>query len=374
MKKFFLGILLVIFPILKIFPQLSNFLSDPVATENTKHCIDLIYDFSFDEAKSLQKTLQRSYPDHPAPYFLKGLITYWENFPLLSGDPAADQFVDIMDEAIRKAGIMNQDNRYPLEGLFFDLFGRAFKAMFWADNGKYTKLIPDLHRMYSNTIKGFDLKDEFVEFYFSCGLYNYYIEAYPEAHPAAKPLLAFMRDGDRELGLHQLQYAIEHCTYLKAEALLFMSIIQLNYESDPDAASEYAAVLYWNYPHNVYYWSHYIIIQLHRGKYEEVKLLLAKNSVGENKFKMMTTLLAEAFVEEHTSGNRISATEKYNMCLDMLEVYGDFGNMFKAICYMGLSRIAESMHDDILSEKYRKQAERHTGYKFILDGPPKGSG
>jgi len=61
------------------------------------------------------------------------------------------------------------------------LFGRAFKAMFWADNGKSGKVVPDLRTMYKRTKEGFELKDRFVEFYFSTGLYNYYIEAYPEA-------------------------------------------------------------------------------------------------------------------------------------------------------------------------------------------------
>lgn len=373
MKKFCLGILLILLTFSRAFPQISNFLSDPVATEQAKRCIELTYDFSFDEAKILQKSLHRSYPEHPAPDFLEGLIIYWEHFPLMAGDPAVESFIDIMDEAVRKADLLNQDNEYPIEGVFFDLFGRAFKAMFWADNGKYGKLIPDLHRMYSNMLKGFDLKDDFVEFYFSCGLYNYYIEAYPDAHPASKPLLAFMRDGDRELGLLQLQYAIDNCIYLKAEALLFMSIIQLDYEADPDAASEYAAELYRNYPHNAYYWGHLIVIQLHRGKYEDVKLLLAKNSVGNSKFKKMITLLAEAFIGEQTNGNKNMASQKYEACLEIAEDYDDLGDMYKAICYMGLSRIAGSDHNISLREKYRKEAEKHTRYKIILDGPPQGS-
>jgi hypothetical protein len=183
--------------------QLS-YLERPDLLDKVKQCLLLTYNFSFQEARQVQLELAEETPGHPAPLFLEALIIYWENFPLLPENEATRQFVELMDRTVELArGFLNGENNY-LEGVFFDLFGRAFKAMFWADNGRSSKVIPDLPVMYRQTKAGFELKELFQEFYFSTGLYNYYIEAYPEAHPVYKPLVAFMQGGNKKLGLEQV--------------------------------------------------------------------------------------------------------------------------------------------------------------------------
>ena len=211
------------------------------------------YNFSFERARYYQHKLEQNSPEHPAPYFLKAMIVYWENFPLTPENPNSLLFIDLLNQSVDLAKPMQEREATRLEGIFFDLFGRAFKAMFWADNGKPGKLLPDLGTMYSHTKEGFELKDQFSEFYFSTGLYNYYVQAYPEAHPVYKPLTSFMQDGDRVLGLKQLNYAIDHTSFVKVESLLFMTLIQLNYENDLALASRYAERLYRSYPKNTYF-------------------------------------------------------------------------------------------------------------------------
>ena len=357
-------------------PALSaqvSFLDKPAALKKSKKCLELIYNFSFDEASAIQADLLKSYPENPAPYFMKGLIIYWQNFPLLPDNPASETFIKMMDEAIHKAGAMKEDPIYFTEGTFFDLFGRAFKAMYWADNGKATKLIPDLGSMYSNTIKGFELKEEFVEFYFSCGLYNYYIEAYTEAHPIYKPLVSFMKDGDKQTGLLQLQYAIDNCIYVKAEALLFMSIIQLNYENDLSSASKYAGQLYNTYPHNSYYWGLNIIILMHLGRFNEVIQLLSENAIHDNSFKQLIILLARAYIDEHTSQNTDHALSNYEKGIEIADRFEVFGDLYKAIAYMGLSRLAGRDNNETQEKKFKNLAEKHTNYNYIISGTGNGS-
>ena len=239
-----------------------SYLERPDLLEKVEVCIQHTYGFSFDEARDIQAELSSETPGHPAPVFLEALIVYWENFPLLPAKEASEEFVDLMDRVVEMAKELREDTLRYTEGVFFDLFGRAFKAMFWADNGKSGKVIGDLGNMYRYTKKGFDMKDDFVEFYFSTGLYNYYIEAYPEAHPAYKPVVSFMHKGDRELGLEQLIYAIDHTIFLKVESILFMSIIQLKYEGDLDAARSYAERLVNEFPRNTFYQGHLVIILL----------------------------------------------------------------------------------------------------------------
>ena len=126
--------------------------------EEVEICLQHTYGFSFDEAKRIQSSLSSATPGHPAPVFLEAMIVYWENFPLLPSKEASEQFVNLMDKVTEMANELMKDTLTYTEGVFFDLFGRAFKAMFWADNGKSGKVIGDLGNMYRDTKKGFDLK------------------------------------------------------------------------------------------------------------------------------------------------------------------------------------------------------------------------
>ncbi|MCK4748845.1 MAG: hypothetical protein KAT15_17445, partial [Bacteroidales bacterium] len=250
---------------------------------------------------------------------------------------------------------------------FFDLFARALKAMYWADNGKSGKLVPDLRTMYNHTRAGFELKEEFSEFYFSTGLYNYYIEAYPEAHPVYKPLVAFMQDGDRELGLVQLNHAINHSIYLRVEATLFMSLIQLKYENDLNTAAIFAERLYREYPHNIFYQGHLVTILLHQHRYDRVGEVLHEIGSQEDDYSEMIRQLAGAFREEKAEGNDIMAGKKYQRTIDLAGSFGPFADIFKAMGYMGLSRLHETRGLHSEAKRYARKASNLTVYRFILD-------
>ncbi|MEA3462814.1 MAG: hypothetical protein U9R49_13085 [Bacteroidota bacterium] len=344
-----------------------TYLDRPDLLEKVETCIQHTYGFSFGEARDIQAELSKASPGHPAPVFLEALIVYWENFPLLPSNKASEQFVSLMDGVIEMAKELREDSLTYTEGVFFDLFGRAFKAMFWADNGKSGKVIGDLGNMYRYTKKGFDLKEEFVEFYFSTGLYNYYIEAYPEAHPAYKPFVSFMHKGDRELGLEQLGHAIDHAVFLKVEAILFMSIIQLKYQDDLNTAAIYAEKLVRQFPGNIMYQGHLIIILLYQQRYSQVKDLLLETADQKDRYSEMTRTLAGAFLAEKVSGDETSARTGYLECIEYAESFGPFAEVYEAIAYMGLSRLHEKQRLQKEADAYARKASRLTNYAFILD-------
>jgi hypothetical protein len=272
-----------------------------------------------------------------------------------------------MDKSISLAETLMQQKITHVEGVFFDLFGRAFKAMFWADNGKPAKVIPDLRTMYNHTREGFDLKDELNEFYFSTGLYNYYIEAYPEAHPVYKPLVSFMDGGNRELGLKQLNHAIQHTIYLKVEATLFMSLIQLNYEDDLNSAAIYAERLHMDFPDNVYYQGHLVTILLHLHRFDRVTVVINHMESQNDSYSDMIRSLASAFQAEMNEEDDLKAGKLYQQVIEHAESIGPFANNFKAMGYMGLSRLHEQKRLDGEASRYARKASKLTVYKFILE-------
>jgi len=343
----------------------SGYLSKPELMAMADSCLEHTYNFSFTEARAYQQKLKQLSPHHPAPFFLEALILYWEEFPLTPEKESSDRFIELMDGCVKQAENMLSDEKLYLEGVFFELFGRAFQAMFWADNGKSGKVIPDLGPMYGQTKEGFLLKDQFIEFYFSTGLYNYYIEAYPEAHPIYTPVLSLMHEGDRELGLRQLNYAIENTTFLKVESLLFMSLIQLNYEQDLNTAALYAERLHRSYPHNIYYQGLLAIIQLHRKHYHRAEEILVIMEGQNDDYSKMIMAIVRASISEN-GGNGKNAEKLYLSTIELAESIGSFADLFQAAGYMGLSRLYEDRGMKTEAKKYTRKAEIHTNYKFIL--------
>lgn len=345
----------------------TTYLDKPHLLQRVDSCLQNTYNFNFARARQFQRELSASTPDHPAPHFLEALIIYWENFPLMTEGEQAERFIDRMERSVELAGGFLENDRTYLEGVFFDLFGRAFQAMFWADNGKPARVIPDLGTMYRHTVEGFELKERFSEFYFSTGLYNYYIEAYPKAHPVYKPLVSFMRKGDRELGLKQLDHAIKNTIYLKVESMLFMSLIHLNYEKDLNTAAIYAEKLYREYPRNIYYQGHLVNILLYQRRFGHAEEVLGSMKSQEDPYSDMIRTLGEAFLDEQRTGNLGGAEKGYRRTLSLAGSFGPIANTHMAIAYMGLSRIYRKKGLQGEAGRFARKASNHTVYSFILE-------
>jgi len=344
----------------------DRLLAHPDRLDLVNECLQKTYNYHFTEARALQQKLYKADPLHPAYTFLDALIYYWENFPLIGSGPKSDLFIQKLDKTIDLADAMLEKNPDELEGLFFDLFGRAFRAMYWSDNGHPGKVIADLDNMYRVTVEGFDLVDEFNEFYFSTGLYNYYIEAYPRAHPVYKPVAALLRDGDTELGLRQLKYAIDHTTYLRVESLLFMTLLQLNYEKNFTLALNYASELYRSFPNNVYYMTTYAIILLRTGNYALAEVIGGKlDNIGQP-FPSMAGKLIKAYLDEKYYFSYSRAKKEYAQVISETEEFGPFADQYAAIAWMGLARINKRYGDTQVANRCYKKAGSLTSYEYIL--------
>jgi hypothetical protein len=365
MKYLSLGLLVFILS----FPGISqeSILDMPLIQEKVENCLASTYNYEFSKARALQKEIREELPKHPVTNFLNALIIYWENMPLLPKDPQADEFLSSMQRSVRKSKLLLKEDPNSVEGVFFDLHARAFMVMFWADNGKPARVLKEIDNLYRRTMQGKDMKEKFNEFYFSSGLYSYYIEAYVELHPIYKPVAVLFRKGDKEIGLEELQRAIDSTTYIQVEALLFMSLLQLNYEKEMDQALEYAAVLYNNYPKNTYYIGHYLMILLYQDEFELAQVILEGLGQKEDKYSHMIYTIMQGFIIENNLNNLTDAKSNYLDGIEIAEEFGPFADIYKAIAYAGLSRISLKTKNKKLSKKHRRKSKSLSNYEFILD-------
>lgn len=342
-------------------------LDNPAVLEDARECLADIYNFDFPSARyHLQKVKQYS-PQHPAVPFLKALVVYWENFPITPGHEKEELFLKTMEQSIKSSELWADYDEDELEAIFFDMISRAFFVMYWADNGKPGKVFPHLNRMYRHVMEGFELKDIFNEFYFTTGLYNYYVIAYPEKHPAYAPVVALFKNGNKKEGLTQLEYCAENSVFLRVEARFFLSLLYMNYELNYHQATRHAAELYREFPSNSYYLGKYLEFLLYDKKYFLAPVLISKLKDRESSFDQMQYHLYSAFYLEKVKKSYIQAKRSYATALNLAAEYGDFAGTYEAIALMGLGRMEASWGNHKEAGRYFRKAKNKTSYRYILD-------
>ena len=335
--------------------------------EEIKICLASTYSFRFDEAKDALAPIENYSPNHPVVQFIRAFIIYWENYPLTPGHPKEADFLKNMEDCIKISEDWYKRAPDELEAIFFDMFSRAFYVMYWSDNGKPAKVFPHLNILYHHTLQGFDLKEKFNEFYFTTGLYNYYVQAYPEKHPVYKPVVMLFREGDREKGKEQLAYCAENSVFLRVEARFFLSLLHLNYESDLETASLHAAELYREFPDNSYYAGKYLEILLFNKKFFFAPVILEKMKGWHDDFSQMQYFLYHAYYLEKCEKDLESAKKEYKKALELSEHFGDFTMPYNAVAYMGLARYYQWKGNASLSNRFFRQAKMATSYAYILE-------
>ena len=58
--------------------------------------IDYIYNLQFDKAREVYSGIVTLYPYHPKVFLLKGIITYWEDYPMHHTDLSHILFEEVI--------------------------------------------------------------------------------------------------------------------------------------------------------------------------------------------------------------------------------------------------------------------------------------
>jgi hypothetical protein len=335
--------------------------------------VDKSYNSEFDEAEKIYKEVERRAPGHPASPLLMGLNYYYKYYPLTPASPGATPFENTVKEAIRRAGVMLEKNDEDIEAQAMDMISRSLLNMYYVDNGNSFKAIPQIMPIYREVIKGFTLKEKLNEFYFTTGLYNYYREAYPEAHPVYKPIASLLQHGNKVLGIKQLQYAADSCAFLRNEALNFLKIIYLNYENNPEKALLYARRLYEKYPANLAFLADYAETLLLSRQYEKAKspIVMMLNRSNKDLATIMKALILKGIYEEKERKDMGTAEKNYLSGMKAGEDLGPSLDAYRAYACLGLARVYKFNGNSDKSQDYRKKGEgyAHYQYFFRLDQP-----
>jgi len=344
----------------------GQILQDPAEMQRVKKGVESVYSCDFEEAHSTLRYLEKKFPGHPIVYLFRGIVLYWEKFPLISGTREGLEYEDCLHKGLLLAEGKLKARPADAEYLISALGNAGFLLLYYADNGESGKVISMAPKTYQWVMKSFDFTNTYKDFFFVTGLYNYYREAYADAHPVYKPVMVFFPSGDKKLGLKQLKTAADSSIFLMAESANFLAGIYQSFEKNPVQALYYSRSLMQNYEKNMMFKTSYIRDLLVIKKYGEAESLLngiPYNSV--NKFFQGLVDIFRGIIQEKKYSNMKIAEQLYWAGISKTEAYGDFAKDYASYGYFGLSRIYQKAGNAKLSRQYHKKAKDLSTFEHI---------
>jgi len=343
----------------------GQILKDAGSLSMVRKCVEYTYNMQFSEARDFLKSIDQKYPVHPVPSLLRGMIIYWENYPLLSTSSSRSLYESEMRKCIRLCE-ENKNLEDDPEYLLASLCARGMLLLFYSENDLSREVIPLASSTYRYIRRSFHYTSVYSDFYFFTGLYNYYREKYPETYPVYKPLALLFPGGDISRGLNELRTAAGSSIVLGAESSMFLSGIFMSFEDKLNEASLYISRLSEKYPGNLQYRAFFIKNLLLEKKFDEAEKLIRASSVkSDNSFFRVQLLIFDAILQEKKYQNFDRARELYSRGLNELSSFGSYGDEYAAYCWFGLSRISEIENDQKARKSARNKAEQLADFEKI---------
>jgi hypothetical protein len=350
--------IIIFFALLLIsIPVQSQILKDSSSIKLVKKGIDYVYNFQFSNAEKVSEEIRKLYPEHPINNLFRGMITYWRNYPLITTSVARDEFESEMRKCIDICS-KNKNKEMEAEMLLVNLCARGFLLLFYTDNDMSFEVFPLARSTYQCIRRSFDFTANFLDLYFFTGIYNYYREAYPDAHPVYKTLAFIFPKGSKEKGLADLQIVSKKSIILKAESYAFLTDIFLYFENDFQKATFYSKSLHGLYPHNPHYLGAYIKNLLLIKRYDEAERIILSSENIDNAFFQAQLSIFKGIIQEKKYHDADQAKEFYTYGIRHISTYREFGNEYASYAYFGLSRISEIDGDIPNKKNYRKLAQK----------------
>jgi len=326
-----------------------------------------IYNMDFEGAEEAYKKIASLYPDHPVLDLYSGMMIYWKNFPMIPSSGESLEFEDRMRRCIEKSeNYPPPGNGYEAEYLLSNISARGLLLLFFADNDLSNNVIPLVTSSYRPLMKTFNYSSNYPDFYYFTGVYNYYRDAYPRVYPVYKTVAFLFPAGDLAKGLKQLEICGNESMALRAEAIVMLYWIRMNFEMDFKAALPFAEYLNNSYPNNPLYRVFYIKNLLLLKQYNKAENIISASPTRRNdEFYNGVSYIFRGIIAEKKYKDNVLASSYYKTGIGILGRFGSYTNEYAAYGYFGLSRIGEDSADKHERKVNHRKAMELADFKKI---------
>jgi len=343
----------------------AQLLYDPATQGLVLEAIDHIYNYEFASVEPVARQIRSKYPNHPVNAMLKAMQLQWQYLPVKDNRAMSGQYATLLEECINKAKVLEKNEKTRPEAAFFSMAGHGYIALVHNYNDEKMKAASEAKKAYDYVMAGFKYMEHNPEFYFSSGLYNYYMIRYPEDHPIVKPILLFFKDGNREEGLRQMDIASRKGVFTRTESAFYLARIYLKHEQRYDKASGYLSSLVEKYPNNPIFLMKHTEALLLLGKYDEAEPFLEKLKKRTDPFFSLVHHSLEGIYQEKHLRNDQAAQRLYLAAI-RLPRDEEYTKEYHAFAYAGLARIALRAGDRKKATNYYKTVADLAEYKGTL--------
>ncbi len=336
-------------------------LQDREAVEAISITLDHIYNFEFSEAEERIENQAHHLGIHPANFLIRALLIYWRDRPLVPGSEMYLQYETYLNEAVESSQPFIGQEDLHVEGMFYAMAGNALLAELYSEEGGGLKVINAAKKAYRYLKSGKEQMEEFSDFYFSTGLYNYYREKYPELNPFYKSFMWLFSRGDKELGIEQIKTSEQRGVFTKNESILYLYHIYLRYENNPSKALPYARSLLSRYPKNLRFISLLVEVLVAMNEFDQAENLLDPLDRAEKPvFRMAGTLFRAIICEK-----RDQLDEASRLLEKSLELHEDLKNSnfhYLSMIYATQARVEDKKKNSEMAKDLYKKALKSDPY------------
>jgi hypothetical protein len=212
--------------------------------------IDLVYNMRFAAAEAHFEEIVSAEPANPVGYFFLAMVAWWRVLSDLDNTAHDQAFYDRIEACLVVCDRRLREAPMDFDAVLFKGGAIGFRGRLRGNRGHYLKAARDGLRCLPLLNKSRRMEPTNRDILFGQGIYNYFAEVIPREKPVTRPLMFLLPDGNRELGLSQLDEVAENGRYARAEAAYFLAQIFTLFEGDRETARSYLQYLYDRYPRN----------------------------------------------------------------------------------------------------------------------------
>ncbi|WP_234735504.1 tetratricopeptide repeat protein [Tellurirhabdus bombi] len=335
--------------------------TDAAMQQTILKALDHMYNYQFDASENYQRQIRAKYPQHPVVPILRAMQLYWEYLPLRDNKAVTAQYVQLLNQGLALTEKRLKEDKNDPESVFFALTAHSYLAAKYNFDDETMKAVGEAKKAYTYLKQGFDLMERNPEFYFTTGLYNYYVERYPQDHSIVKPVMWFFQSGDMALGIRQMETAIRRGVFTRVETAFYLMHIYLEHENQPGRAAALVKNLADKYPNNPLFSMRSAEALLLAGRTAEALPYLERIQKMPQKVLDMPTKALEGLYYERTSEEE-KALAAYQAAIK-LPFYAEFTKEFQGHAYAGLARLAARSGDKAKAKSYYKKTLDIAEYK-----------
>ena len=265
--------------------------------------IDLIYNLRFEEAECHFQAIVEAEPDNPLGYFFRAMISWWRILIDLADKTHDAEFYARLQQCIEVCDRRLAKDPMDFDAILFKGGAIGFRGRLRGDRKQYVRAARDGLRCLPLLKKSRQLEPTNKDILFGQGLYHYFAEVMPQRHRILRPIMAFLPDGDRLLGIQQLKEVAREGAYARVEAAYFLGQIYQIFEKENRNALPYFEELYARYPDNAIFhrYAARLMVELGRWRsgvalYEEY---VRRGLVGQTGYHRHGRLEAHYYLGKH---------------------------------------------------------------------------